>query len=96
MLCWFNPIQVYWLDIPFCEATGLKGVNGTKHIFFIPESEWNKSHIERYTIMHIFPHLNTRENVSSISQSTENINAPEEQCVLERKHIMKSAKLRLL
>ncbi|KAL4285084.1 hypothetical protein GQ457_16G008390 [Hibiscus cannabinus] len=25
MLCWFNPIQVYWLDIPFCEAIGLKG-----------------------------------------------------------------------
>ncbi|KAL4309725.1 hypothetical protein GQ457_01G035340 [Hibiscus cannabinus] len=49
----FDPL--YWLDIPFCEAIGLKGVNGTKHIFFIPESEWNKSHIERCTIMHIFP-----------------------------------------
>ncbi|KAL4352906.1 hypothetical protein GQ457_06G004220 [Hibiscus cannabinus] len=46
--------SLYWLDIPFCEAIGLKGVNGTKHIFFIPESEWNKSHIERCTIMHIF------------------------------------------
>ncbi|KAL4326409.1 hypothetical protein GQ457_09G019560 [Hibiscus cannabinus] len=47
-------LSIYWLDIPFCEAIGLKGVNGTKHIFFIPESEWNKSHIERCTIMHIF------------------------------------------
>ncbi|KAL4272669.1 hypothetical protein GQ457_13G010100 [Hibiscus cannabinus] len=47
-------LSIYWLDIPFCEAIGLKGVNGTKHIFSIPKSEWNKSHIERCTIMHIF------------------------------------------
>ncbi|KAL4301781.1 hypothetical protein GQ457_10G001910 [Hibiscus cannabinus] len=69
-----NATKVYWLEIPFCEAIGLKEVHNYAY----------------------FSHLNARDNVSTMSQSTKIIDAPEEQYILERKHIMKSAELRIL